>query len=144
MNREKWDIRFLELAKHVAYWSKDPSTRVGAVIADQQNRIISLGFNGPPAGTLDLPRDRDSKLRRTIHAEANAMHFANRDVKGCSIYITHPPCAHCTSHIIQRGITRIVYIKGSQEFEERWAADIAESKEMCLEACVTMVEARDE
>lgn len=130
----KWDYRFLALADHIAMWSKDPSTKVGCVLVDSKNRIISLGFNGPPSSTLDAERPREQRLRRTIHAEPNALHFANRDVSGCTAYVTHPPCSHCTAHLIQRGVARIVHRVGGSEFNLRWEDDIGESLEMCKES----------
>lgn len=135
----KWHIRFLKLAQHVAQWSKDESTKVGCVIADKSHRVVSLGFNGPPARTLDKKVTREERLRRTIHAEPNALHFAKADVTGCSAYVTHPPCSHCTAHLIQRGIDSIYYLRGSPEFEERWADDIKESKAMCEESGVFLM-----
>lgn len=73
---------------------------------------------------------------RTIHAEANALHFANKDVTGCTIYVTHPPCAHCAAHIIQRGVVRVVYPTPSDEFLDRWRADFEEATQMFSEAGV--------
>ena len=90
-----WDQRFLEMARLAATWSKDPSSKVGAVITDGK-RIVSLGFNGFPAGIDDDPSiygHRERKYRRVLHAEQNAISFAKRDLTGCTIYITHPPCA---------------------------------------------------
>jgi len=75
----KWDSRFMDLARLVASWSKDPSTQVGAVIVDQDKRIVSTGFNGFPRCVNDSPVDREVKLLRTIHAEENALLFARRD-----------------------------------------------------------------
>ena len=82
-----WDHRFLVMAQLVAGWSKDPSSKVGSVITDGK-RIVSLGFNGFPAGTDDNPAiydDRERKYRRVLHAEPNAMSFAKRDLNGCTI-----------------------------------------------------------
>lgn len=135
----KWHIRFLKLAQHVAQWSKDESTQVGCVIADKSHRIISVGFNGPPSRTTDGPMTREVKLRRTIHAEANALHFAKADVTGCSAFVTHPPCSQCTAHLIQRGIAHILFLHGSPEFYKRWADDIKESQAMCKESDVTFI-----
>ena len=105
-----WHKRFLTLAEHIAGWSKDPSTKVGAVIVDQQRRIVSTGYNGFPQGVVDNPQlPRERKLMRTLHAEANAILFAKRDLSGCTIYVTHHPCAHCAAMIIQAGIKRVVY-----------------------------------
>ena len=72
----KWDQRFLDLARHVAGWSKDPSTKVGAVVADDRHQVLSMGYNGFPAGmrdNVDLYEDRPTKYSRIIHAEMNAL-----------------------------------------------------------------------
>jgi len=132
----KWDDRMLDLANLVSTWSKDPSTGVGAVIVDEKNRVVSLGFNGFPRGvhdSEDVLFDRDEKLRRTIHAEENALLFAGRSVEGCTLYLTHPPCARCAAKIIQSGIARVVAQKASDGFEERWAVDMRSTLEMFAE-----------
>lgn len=133
----KWDRRFLGLANLVATWSKDPSTGVGAVIVDAKNRIVSMGFNGFPRAVRDdeaALNNRDEKLRRTIHAEANAILFAGRPVEGCTIYVTHPPCAKCAATIIQAGIARVVSRPPWNSFTERWADDMRSAAEMFAEA----------
>ena len=133
----KWDRRFLGLANLVATWSKDPSTGVGAVIVDAKNRIVSMGFNGFPRAVRDdeaTLNNRDEKLRRTIHAEANAILFAGRPVEGCTIYVTHPPCAKCAATIIQAGIARVVSRPPWNSFTERWADDMRSAAEMFAEA----------
>lgn len=125
----KWDVRFLGLAQHIAGWSKDDSTKVGAVIVTPQQRIVSTGFNGPPRGVQDDPAiDRETKLRRTIHAEKNAVLFAQRDLAGCSIYVTHHPCGPCAAFIAQAGIARVVVQPTAGGFDARWAADILEAR----------------
>lgn len=135
----KWRDRFLGLAAHVATWSKDPSTRVGAVIADGRQRVVSVGFNGPPRGTDDSTvSDRDRKLLRTLHAEENAILFAQRDLAGCTIYVTHPPCAHCAALIVQAGIGRVVHAVAAQAFEGRWADQLDEARAMLAEAGVIL------
>lgn len=133
----KWDERFSELAALVATWSKDPSTKVGAVIVDQKNRIVSIGFNGYPHGIINCDDERDERLRKTIHAEENALLFAGRDVEGFTIYVTHPPCARCAAKIIQMGITRVVSSSPNHTFLERWAADVVGAAKMFDEAGVT-------
>ena len=138
-----WDYRFLAMAQLVAGWSKDPSSKVGSVIADGK-RIVSLGFNGFPAGTDDDPSiydDRERKYRRVLHAEQNAMSFAKRDLTGCTIYITHPPCARCAAQIVQEGIKRVVCPSPSADFLTRWKDDMTEALAMFKEANVTFVEA---
>lgn len=134
---DKWDDRFLALAEHVALWSKDPSTKVGAVIVDEKKRVVSLGYNGVPRGVKEVAEgDRDRKLLRTIHAEENALHFANKDVEGCTLYVSMPPCAKCSAQMIQRGIKRVVYRYGSKEFYDRWANSVWEGIDMFEEAGV--------
>jgi dCMP deaminase len=135
----KWDKRFLDLAGLVATWSKD-STQVGAVIVDNKNRVVSLGFNGYPRAVTDHVLDRDRKLMRTLHAEVNALNFAGRSVEGCTVYVTHHPCAQCTAQLIQSGVTRIVIPDGSDEgFSERWESNIKEAKLMLAEAQIPLV-----
>lgn len=132
----KWDARMITLAGTVATWSQDPSTGVGAVIADSKNRIVSMGFNGFARGVSDNYEtiDRDEKLRRTIHAEENALLFANRSVEGCTIYVTHPPCARCAAKIIQAGIVRVVCRPPWNSFSERWADDMRSAADMFIES----------
>lgn len=105
----KWDKRFLEMAKLVSEWSKDPSTKVGAVIADTKNRIVSVGFNGYPIGISDEGLDnREDKHLKIVHAEINAILVANRNLINNRLYV-YPllPCARCMAVIIQTGISKI-------------------------------------
>lgn len=122
-----WDQRFLDLAAHIATWSKDPSTQCGSVIVDLDRRVVSTGYNGFPRGiedNLKLLTDRDTKLRLTIHAEQNALLFANRPVGGCTLYVhPMPPCAQCAAKIIQAGIRRVVAPDGTAEQYDRWGRD---------------------
>jgi dCMP deaminase len=134
----KWDTRFLGLAAHISAWCKDPSSQVGAVITDG-NRIVSVGYNGFAAGVEDRTErlaDRNCKLNLTIHAEENAMIFAKRDLTGCTVYVTHPPCPRCASKLIQEEVGRIVCISPSEDFLSRWAEDLKLSQEMYQEAGV--------
>lgn len=94
----------------MAGWSKDPSTRVGAVIADGKH-VISVGFNGFPPTTEDKEEwlnDRQTKYSLVIHAEVNAILNAARAVKGSTIYVTLPPCSECAKFIAASGISRVV------------------------------------
>jgi dCMP deaminase len=119
-----WDARFLDLAAKIASWSKDPSTSCGAVIVDPQRRVVSTGYNGFPAGIDDAPdklADRDTKLSMTLHAEHNAILFAQRDLAGCTLYVwPMPPCAHCAAQIAQVGIARVVSGRPTPEQSDRW------------------------
>ena len=136
----KWIERFLSMAELVASWSKDPSTKVGAVIVDDKQRVVSVGFNGFPRGVQDrVDVSRDTKLARTIHAEPNAILFANRSLAGCTLLVTRPPCSNCAALIIQSGITRVAYNRPDDAFMERWGASVAESTQMFKEAGVELV-----
>ncbi len=111
MSLQKWDVRFLELARFISNWSLDPSTKVGAVISDKHNRVVSIGYNGFPKGIKDDERlnDRETKYKIIVHGEINAITFANRNLENCTLY-TYPfePCPRCAGIIIQSGIKRIV------------------------------------
>lgn len=139
----RWDLRFLEMAKHVASWSKDPSTKVGAVIFDGQNRVVSLGYNGFPKGVDDKPErysDRQLKYKMVVHAEANAILFAQRSLAGCSI-ATWPfmSCSACAAMLIQSGIKRCIAPRLSDELALRWSESCATSTMMFAEAGVDLV-----
>lgn len=136
----KWDSRYLGLAGYVAQWSKDPSTRVGAVIVDDKQRVISVGFNGLPRGVEDTYLSRETKLAQTIHAEENALAFAKRDVEGMAIYVSHPPCARCAAKLIQAGIKRVVCKHAEGDFQTRWADDLDLAGKMYQQAGVTFEE----
>lgn len=123
-----WHEYFIGMARHVAMKSKDPSTKVGAVIVDPHNRVISIGFNGPPRGVPDEPGiDRETKLRRTLHAEQNAILFARRDLADCALYVTHVPCARCAAMVVQTGIKTVVAPNPDPAFLERWREDYVEA-----------------
>lgn len=107
----KWDNRFLEMAEFVAGWSKDPSTKVGAVIVDDKKRVISVGYNGFPRGVDDAEMrydDRPLKYKFVCHAERNAIDNSPMKVDGCNLYCTLFPCAECAKTIIQTGIKLVI------------------------------------
>ena len=123
----KWDNRYLELAKEIATWSKDPSTKVSAIVVDDNNRIVSTGFNGFARGVNDSKErydDRETKYKLVLHAETNAILFARQNLTGCTIY-TYPfsPCSRCASMIIQSGIKRVVAPVLPEHLKERWGED---------------------
>lgn len=136
---DKWDRRFLSLAETIAQWSKDPSTKVGAVITDEK-KVVSLGYNGFPAGVIDCEsrlQDRELKLRMTVHAEANAILTSKVDLVGTTIYCSKPPCASCCGLIIQAGIERVVYTPSPDlNFNLRWEKEMVAAREMFDEAGV--------
>lgn len=124
MNNKRWTDYFLALTTMVAKHSKDPRTKVGSLIADKNNRVISTGFNGLPRSMKDhsnILENREIKHELVIHAEVNAILFAQRDLDGCTLYCTHTPCSKCASIIIQSGITKVVtMIEPGSEFTERY------------------------
>ena len=129
MTTDKWNIRFLRLAKFITDegWSKDPSTKCSAVIVRPDKTIASIGFNGFPAGCDDDPKlyaNRELKYERVVHAEVNAILHAREPLTGYTIYTYPqgygPSCARCTATIIQAGIHTVVHFKDTSEFAERW------------------------
>ena len=111
------------------------------MIVDMDRRIISVGFNGPPCGTNDdiAYSSRETKLRRVLHAEENAILFAARSVRGCSIYCTHHPCAHCAALICQVGIRTVYHPPVDEGFLLRWESDVTEARAMFAEVGVVTV-----
>jgi len=136
---EKWDQRFLKLAEHISGWSKDPSTKVGCVVVGEDREIRSTGFNGFPRGIADdMERlsDREQKYPLICHAEENAIMHAARiglSLKGCTAYVTWPPCTRCARSLIQAGVIEVVYPQES-DVPERWMADFEMSTQMMGEA----------
>lgn len=136
----KWDARFLDLARTVAAWSRDPSTQVGAVIVRPDRTVASLGYNGLPRGVADRRdrlEDRDSKLLMTVHAELNALLTAREPVHGCTVYVWPlPPCSHCAAALIQAGVAEVVSPEPPTDAAERWRASFVAAKTMFAEARV--------
>ena len=111
-----WDTYFMALAHLSSSRSKDPNTKVGAVIVDEKHRIVSIGYNGMPRGVDEsqFPWERtggflDTKYAYVVHAELNAILNSQRTVNGCTIYVSLFPCNECAKAIIQSGISEIVY-----------------------------------
>ena len=138
---ELWDARFMGLAAQIAGWSKDPSTSVGCVLVRGKNDVVSIGYNGPPAGVDDhmVERGREVKLAITLHAEKNALLRAREDVRGCTIYVwPMPPCAQCAAAIIQAGIARVVSCEPTADQYDRWGRDWALAEEMYRQTGVVL------
>ena len=135
----KWDLRFIDLARHISEWSKDPSTKVGCVIVGEDREIRSTGFNGFPRGiddTSERLEDRNQKYPMICHAEENAIMHAARigvSLKGTMAYVTWPPCSRCTRSLIQAGVSEVVYPSNIQ-IPDRWQSDFDIASEMMSEA----------
>src|SRR5574344_379908 len=114
-----WDETFMTMAKVASMRSKDPSTQVGAVIVDKDNRILSVGYNGAPNGfdDVDFPWSKEddellTKYPYVCHAELNAISNFNGNkmsLRGAKIYVTLFPCNECTKLLIQNGIKEVIY-----------------------------------
>jgi dCMP deaminase len=109
-----WDVRFLELAKTVAGWSKDPSSKIGA-IAVKDRRMLSTGYNGFPRNIedkIERLNDREEKYKYVVHAEMNCIYNATYDgvsLNGATLYVYGlPVCPECAKGIIQVGIGKVV------------------------------------
>lgn len=145
----KWAGRMLKLAKEVASWSKDQSTKVGAVITTPDGAPMSWGFNGMPMGIDDdIPERnvRPLKYKWYCHAERNAMDLAPRNLDGCVMFVTFSPCSNCAQSIIQRKIKTVVVDANftADKMPERWQDDMKIAVEMFAEAGVELVAAYPE
>lgn len=135
----RWVSRYLNLAKEISSWSRDPSTKVGAVIVRPDKTVASLGFNGLPKGVEDLEErlnNRDTKYAFTVHGEKNAILHARERMDGYSLFV-YPfmPCADCAGAIIQSGIKTVVSLECDNK---RWNESFDFSKQMFSEAGVEL------
>ena len=146
----KWDIRYLELAKHIATWSKDPSRKIGAVAVGEHGEVLAQGYNGFPRGINDAPgryHDRPTKYKYVVHAEMNVIY--NSSMNGVSLYGSTlyvyglPVCSDCAKGIIQSGITQVVM--NDQVIPKAWRDSASLTFDMFTEAGVdyTFVELSD-
>lgn len=155
MRNDKWDRRFMELAEFVSRWSRDPSTKCGAVIVRPDLSVASIGYNKFPRGMSDAPElyaDRPTKLSRVIHAEMHALLNAHGEsLRGATMY-NWPPgwgpsCDRCAPHVIQAGITTIVNAGGSmikrgtvdEGYFSKWRESCLRAMDMYREAGVEVV-----
>ena len=142
-NAISWETYYMGIAHLSALRSKDPNTQVGAVIVDQEHKVVSIGYNGFPKGCSDdeYPWENEGSSLETkyvyvVHAELNAILNSPRTVKGCSIYVSLFPCHECAKAIIQSGIQEIVYESDKYASSE----SVLASKRMLESAGVKMVQ----
>lgn len=134
----KWLQRMMGLAEYVASWSKDPSTKVGCVIADGKF-IVSVGYNGFPKRVKDTNERysvKSEKYPRIVHAEMNAILSSNVSLSGCSAFVTAPCCASCAAALIQKDISHVYMLLPSEDFMDRWKESLSFSMSMFDEAGV--------
>lgn len=118
-----WDEYFMGIASLSALRSKDPNTKVGACIVDEENKVVSIGYNGMPRQldedqlSWNKGEDLDNKYLYVCHAEFNAiLNTRNGSVlKGCKLYVTLFPCNECAKAIIQSGIKTVVYAENKYD-----------------------------
>lgn len=141
-----WDEYFMGVAALSGMRSKDPSTQVGACIVSENNKILSMGYNGFPNGCDDdvFPWERTGKENETkypfvTHGELNAiLNYRGGSLEGAKIYVTLFPCNECAKAIIQAGIKTVVY--GSDKYAG--TAAVLASKRMFRAAGVELIEYR--
>lgn len=114
-NQLKWHNRFMDMAAMVATWSKDPSSKIGCVVVNDERRILATGYNGFPKGIDDTEvrlNTRELKHKLVIHAEMNALMnalYSGVSLKGSTMYVHGLPiCPDCAKCVIQAGIKEIV------------------------------------
>lgn len=135
---DKWDERFILLARHIADWSKDPGTKVGAVIVRPDRTVASVGYNGLPRNVEDTPArlERPLKYHLTVHAEINAILSAGENLQNYVLYVAPLfPCSNCAAAIIQTGISRIVF-DAPDEQPPQWRDSFRLAAELFQEAGV--------
>ena len=152
MLNDKWDARFLLAACFFAEFSKDPSTKTGAFLANSKREGVGFGFNGFPRGVSDagpLLADRERKLLRTVHAEVNALTLYGGSCADVTLYVWQPStvgpsCANCAGPIINRGIRRVVFSgdEENKQFSRRWDGSYLEALHMFADARVVIKQYR--
>ena len=126
----KWDHRFMNMAQMISTWSKDPSSKIGAVAVNDEKRILATGYNGFPRGIEDSEErlnDREQKYPRIIHAEMNVLMNAlynGVSLRGATLYVYGlPVCSDCTKNVIQAGIKKVIVpypIEAPKKWRDQW------------------------
>ena len=137
----KWDIRYLNLAKEVSTWSKDPSSKIGAVAIGSKGQVLAQGYNGFPRG-IDDSQSRYSvkeiKYKYVVHAEQNVIYNATYNgvsFDGSTLYVWGlPVCSDCAKGVIQVGIKRVVM--PIDKYPTQWVESFAQTSLMFDEAGV--------
>ena len=134
---DKWNKRFMNLAFNIADWSKDPSTKVGCVIVNPDRIIVGTGYNGFARGVYDSEKrlnDRSKKYPMIIHAEVNAVLNSSSSLKDGKAYVTHSPCAHCASVLVQSGVSEIITNPIPDDLLERFKESFTLARQILTES----------
>jgi dCMP deaminase len=138
-----WDRKFMQLALHVAQWSKDRSTRVGCVIVGPDNEVRATGYNGFPRGADDSVEARHARPLKylwTEHAERNAIYNSVRSgtpILGCRMYLPWFPCVDCARAIVQCGIAELVAIEPDWD-DAKWGEHFRVTRELFQETGIRL------
>jgi dCMP deaminase len=140
LHGKAWGDRYINLAKEISTWSKDPSTQVGAVVIGQNGEVLSQGYNGFPRSIKDTPqrlKDREKKYNLVVHAEMNAIYNASLNgvsLKGSTLYVYGLPiCNECAKGVIQVGIDRVIATRPA-DYNKEWDESIRDAKALFKEA----------
>lgn len=140
-----WVQKYLNLAKHISTWSKDPSSKIGAVAVGNHGQILSQGYNGFPRGiedTRDRLHDRDKKYKYVVHAEMNCIYNATLNgisLNNADLYVHGlPVCSECAKGVIQVGVKR-VFICQPATIASNWHDSYMHTQSLFIEAGVEAV-----
>lgn len=138
-----WNERYMQMAKEVSLWSKDPNTKVGAVAVGEKGQILSQGYNGFPRGIFDSPErlnDRETKYKYVVHAEMNVIYnatYSGVSLDGAKLYVYGlPVCSECAKGIIQVGIKEVYISQECMDLRPHWNESWQKSSDMFSEAGV--------
>lgn len=130
----KWTERYLDMAESFGQWSKDPSTKIGAICVGSSGQILSQGYNGFPRGFSDTKarlNNREEKYKFTIHGEMNCIYNAGLNgvsLKDAHLYVTGlPVCSKCALGVSQVGITKVI-MRHPINIPEKWALEYQDTK----------------
>jgi dCMP deaminase len=137
-----WGDKYIHLAKEISTWSKDPSTKVGAVVVGRDGQILSQGYNGFPRGINDTSErlnNRERKYELVVHAEMNAIYNASLNgvsLKGSTLYVYGLPiCNECAKGIIQVGIKKVIALR-PEKYNIAWEESANNARNLFSEADV--------
>ena len=145
LHGKAWGDRYTHLAKEISTWSKDPSTKVGAVVIGNNGEVLSQGYNGFPRSIKDTPQrlnDREKKYNLVVHAEMNAIYNASLNgvsLKGSTLYVYGLPiCNECAKGVIQVGIDKVIATRPA-DYNKEWDESIKDAKALFKEAEVEYI-----
>ena len=142
LRRLKWHDRYLELAQQIASWSKDPSSKIGAIAVGSKGQVLAQGYNGFPRGIEDSEirfENKELKYKYVVHAEMNLIYNASYNgvsLDGSTVYVTGlPVCSECAKGLIQVGVREVI-MPIQEDTPDKWVQSFKLSKELFEEAGV--------